>query len=384
MFEHELNELEKKSQLRWTRIVEMCAGPRVVVDGKSLLLMCSNDYLGLAGHDALKKGAQAALDRYNFGAGASRLISGTSPLHEELETRTARFKGTQAALLFNSGYAANTGIIPALAGSGDTILSDSLNHASIIDGCRLSRARTLVYRHRDANHAESLLKSAAAGRRFIITDGVFSMDGDLAPLPDLVVLAERYDAVLIVDDAHGTGVMGSRGRGSTEHFHLEGRIPVQMGTFSKAFGSFGAFVAGDDDIIHYLINKARSFIFSTALPPAVCGASLAAIDIVEQDDKPKNRVWEARAQLLDGLERLGIAFGNTDSPIIPLVVGSSANANNLASRLFELGVFALAIRPPTVPEGTARIRLTVTALHSRNDIDTVVAAFAVCKQEGYL
>ena len=384
MFEQELEGLKKRNLLRRTTVVESYHGPRVTIDNKSLLLMCSNDYLGLAGHPLLRDAARAAMDQYGFGSGASRLVSGTSTLHEELENRMARFKGTESAILFNSGYAANTGILPAIADEQDVILSDSLNHASIIDGCRLSKAHVLVYRHGDVNHAEDLLKSVDARRRFIITDGVFSMDGDFAPLPELASLAAKYDAVLIVDDAHGTGVLGNRGRGTTEHFKLEGKVHIQMGTFSKALGSFGAFAAGNGDVIQYLINRSRSFIFSTALPPAVCGASLAAIDIVEHDTLLRNGLWQVRQRLLDGLDHLGIVHGKTDSPIIPLVVGASENALRLANRLFELGVYATAIRPPTVAEGAARIRLTVTAAHSAADIDSVLDALNTCRQEGFV
>jgi 8-amino-7-oxononanoate synthase len=384
MFEKELDDIRNSNLMRRPTPIEAYQGPRVTIEGRSLLLMCSNDYLGLAGHPALQAGAHSAMERYGFGAGASRLVSGTSPLHEELESRIARFKGTGAAVLFNSGYAANTGILPAVARDGDIVLSDSLNHASIIDGCRLSRARTMVYRHGDVNHAEDLIKTAAGGRRFLVTDGVFSMDGDCAPLPDLVLLAEKYDAVLIVDDAHATGVMGVNGRGTAEHFSLEGRIPIQMGTFSKAFGSFGAFAAGDDATMQFLINRSRSYIFSTAVPPSVCGASLAAIALVEHDPSLRSRLWQARKRLLAGLGRIGVVCGKTDSPIIPLLVGSSEQALRLARRLFELGVFATAIRPPTVPEGTARIRLTVTAHHSDADIDHVLERLQSCVQEGFL
>jgi 8-amino-7-oxononanoate synthase len=381
MFEHELDELNKRNLLRRAMVIESSNGPTINIDKKRLLLMCSNDYLGLAGHPALREAACAAMERFGFGAGASRLVSGTSPLHQELENSVARFKGTQAAILFNSGYAANTGILQSIAGERDMILSDSLNHASIIDGCRLSKARVLVYRHGDVNHVEDLLKKTDARRRFIVTDGIFSMDGDLAPLPDLAGLAEKYGAFLVVDDAHATGVLGNRGRGTSEYFNLGARVLIQMGTFSKAFGSFGAFAAGDDDVIQFLINRSRSFIFSTALPPAVCAASLAAIDIVEEDVRLRSNLWQLRKRLLEGLEQIGISYGKTESPIIPLVVGAAEHALRLANRLFELGVYATAIRPPTVAEDAARIRLTVTAAHSSDDIDSVLEALNTCKQE---
>jgi 8-amino-7-oxononanoate synthase len=268
MFELELIHYEKARQLRTLRRIDSAQGPTAIVDGRTVLMLCSNDYLGLAGHPALRQAAVAALERYGFGSGASRLVSGNMSLHEELEAGIAAFKRTEASLLFNSGYAANTGIIAAIAGEGDVILSDALNHASIIDGCRLSRARTAVYRHRDLDHLESLLReNAPARRKLIVTDGVFSMDGDIAPLPGLVSLADRYDALLMVDDAHAAGVLGPGGKGTVEHFGLTGRVPVQMGTLGKALGSFGAYVAGDRGLIRYLLNTCRSFLFSTALPP---------------------------------------------------------------------------------------------------------------------
>lgn len=385
MFEEELSDLTRKNLLRNLRLTEPSGGVRARVDGREVILMCSNDYLGLAGHPALGAAACAAMDRYGFGSGASRLISGTSRLHIELEERIAEFKGTGSAILFNSGYAANTGIIPAAASEGDVILSDSLNHASIIDGCRLSRARTLVYRHRDVDHAEDLLKeSAAARRRLIVTDGVFSMDGDIAPLRDLTDLAERYNAILMVDDAHGTGVMGDGGRGTAQHFGLEGRIHIQMGTFGKAFGVFGAYAAGDMGLIQYLINKSRSFIFSTSLPPAVCAAAMAAIDIVKSEPERRNRLWRNRERFVQGLSSCGISAGPSETPIIPIIIGSSENALRAAEKILEQGIYAPAVRPPTVPEGSARIRITVTAAHSDGDIDRALEAFGGLKRKGYL
>jgi 8-amino-7-oxononanoate synthase len=295
MFEQELTQLEQSRILRRIMVVDSSNGPGVRIKGRNMLLLCSNDYLGLANHPALRQAAMQALQRYGFGSGASRLVSGTGPLHQELEDKIAHFKGTEAALVFNSGYAANTGIIPAIAGSGDMILSDSLNHASIIDGCRLSKAEVKVYDHKDVGHVETLLiKASNARRKVIVTDGVFSMDGDIAPLKDLVSLSEKYDAILMVDDAHGTGVLGQKGRGTVEHLGLTGRVPVQMGTLGKAFGSFGAYAAGSKDLINMLINHARSFIYSTALPPAVCAASLAAVDIVEHDMELRDRLWKNR------------------------------------------------------------------------------------------
>jgi 8-amino-7-oxononanoate synthase len=323
--------------------------------------------------------------RYGFGSGASRLVSGTGTLHAELEKRIARFKGTEAALLFNSGYAANAGIIPAVAGAGDVVLSDSLNHASIIDGCRLSKAEVHVYQHGDCNQVESLLKRCVKARRkLIVTDGVFSMDGDLAPLPELSSLAEQHGALLMVDDAHATGVLGRTGRGSGEHFGVDSRVHIQMGTLGKALGSFGAFVAGSRDLIDHLINQSRSFMFSTSLPPAVCAASIAAFDIIEREPELRERLWRNRERFVAGLVASGISLGPTETPIVPVIAGYASRALLVSEKLFEWGIYAAAIRPPTVPEGAARIRTTVMATHSEQDIDQAVDVFSRIKREGYL
>ena len=385
MFEQELHDRDQRHLLRSLLRIGSRQGPRVSMNGNEVILLCSNDYLGLAGHPALAQAAHTALERYGAGSGASRLVSGNMDLHGELEHRIAGFKGTEAAILFNSGYAANTGVIPAIAGEHDVILSDALNHASIIDGCRLSRAKTVVYRHGDLDHLESLLKGHAACRRkLIVTDGVFSMDGDIAPLPGLVALAERYDALMMVDDAHATGVLGKRGRGTAEHFGLEGRVHIQMGTLGKAFGSFGAYVAGDRGLIAYLLNSSRSYIFSTSLPPAVCAASIAALEIVEQEPSRRDRLWQNRLRLADGLASQGIGIGASATPIIPIVAGSAENALKAAEGLLAGGVFAAAIRPPTVHDGSSRIRATVMATHSADDIDRAVAAFGDLKKRGIL
>lgn len=385
MFEQQLAQLEQNHILRRIMVVDSSDGPRVKIKGRDMLLLCSNDYLGLANHPALRQAAIQEIQRYGFGSGASRLVSGTGPLHQALEDKIASFKGTEAALVFNSGYAANTGIIPAIAGSGDMILSDGLNHASIIDGCRLSKAEVRVYRHKDVGQVETLLKKGLnAKRRLIVTDGVFSMDGDIAPLRDLVSLSEKYDAILMVDDAHGTGVLGKSGRGTVEHFGLTGRVPVQMGTLGKAFGSFGAYAAGSKDLINILINHARSFIYSTALPPAVCAASITAIDIVEHDTERMDRLWKNRIQFVNGLKSIGISTGDSETPIIPIIIGDSGQALKVAEKLFEYGIYAPAIRPPTVPANAARIRTTVTAAHTDDDIDAALDIFERLKREGYL
>lgn len=385
MFKDELSQLEQSHLRRRLTVVESTNGSRITVNGREMLQLCSNDYLGLAGHPLLRKAACEAMERHGFGSGASRLVSGTSSLHEELERRLARFKNTEAALLFNSGYAANTGIIPAVAGEGDVLLSDSLNHASIIDGCRLSKAEVLVYRHKDLDHAEQLLgKSRAARRRLIVTDGVFSMDGDVAPLPGLVSLAEQYGALLMVDDAHGSGVFGSNGGGVVEHFGLSGRVHIQMGTLGKAFGSFGAYAAGSRDLVDLLVNRSRSFIYSTALPPAICAASMAALDIVENDPALRVTLWRNRERFVNSLQSCGIETGGSETPIIPIIIGDSAKTLQASEKLFEYGIYASAIRPPTVLEDAARIRTTVMSSHADTDIDFAISIFSRLKQEGFL
>lgn len=385
MFEQELLQLEKNHLLRRLAVVESYDGPFITINDKKLLLMCSNDYLGLAGHPALRTAAYSAMERYGFGSGASRLVTGTGPLHRELEERLAQFKGTEAALLFNTGYAANTGIIPAIAGEGDVILSDGLNHASIIDGCRLSKASVRVYRHRDVEQVEDLLKkNCNANRKLVVTDGVFSMDGDIAPLPELTFLAEKYGAVLMVDDAHATGVLGDTGRGTAEHFGLSGRVHVQMGTLGKALGSFGAYVTGERSLIAYLLNRSRSFIYSTSLPPAVCAASMAALDIVEHEPKRREQLWRNRERFVNGLRSLGIVIGTTGSPIVPVMIGDPEKAITVGEKLRDYGICAAAIRPPTVPEGSARIRATLMASHTDEDVNIALDVFGSLKSEGYL
>ncbi len=386
MFEQELLRLEQEHLFRRLIVAEPCSdGPYVTVNGKNLLLMCSNDYLGLTGHPALREAAVSAMLRYGFGSGASRLISGTSPLHRELEERLARFKGAEAALLFNSGYAANTGIIPVLAGDGDVVLSDSLNHASIIDGCRLSKALVRVYRHGDVEHVEHLLKeSTSARRKLIVTDGVFSMDGDIAPLAELASLAEKYGALLMVDDAHATGVLGKCGGGTTEHFGLDGRVPIQMGTLGKALGSFGAYVVGSTKMIDYLLNRSRSFMYSTSLPHAVCAASIAALDIIEHEPERREKLRRNREHFVKGLIARGLSIKATGSPIVPIMIGDPAKALSVGEKLMEYGVYAAAIRPPTVPEGSARIRATLMATHTDEDVDAALNVFSKLKREGYL
>lgn len=340
---------------------------RIMLENKQLIHFSSNDYLGLANHPILKNAAADALCACGTGGMASRLMAGGTTYHKKLEEAIARLKGTEAALALNSGYTANSSLIPALAREGDLILSDALNHASIVDGCRLSRAQTVIYRHRDTEHLRELLKKAQGKRRIVITDTVFSMDGDIAPLPDIVAACREHDALLYIDDAHGTGVLGG-GRGTLHHFGItpEPWI-IQMGTFSKALGSFGAYVAASHDIIRWLINSGRGFIFSTALPAPVVAASLAAVELIEKDTTLNSALWENRSYLADELHKIGIDTVPSETPIIPVAVGDIETTLAAAQKLFDQGIYAPAIRPPTVP--TPRLRITVSAGHTKDELE---------------
>ncbi|HEU4683087.1 MAG TPA: 8-amino-7-oxononanoate synthase [Nitrospira sp.] len=376
MFDKLLADIEANHLTRRMPNVDSAVGPVVEIDGRRVLLLASNDYLGLAAHPNVIQAAAQALHHYGAGAGAARLISGSLPPHRQLESELARFKGTEAALAFGSGYLANIGVIPALIGRGGLILADRLCHASLIDGCRLSGADFRVYRHKDVEQLRSLLDRRARKRpTFIVTDGVFSMDGDLAPLPDLADLAARYGAQLYVDDAHGTGVMGETGRGTIEHFHLEGSIPFHMGTLSKALGSSGGYLAGPDSLIQYLINTSRSFMFTTAPTPSSAAAAAAGVRILEQEPERRRRLWDNRERLHAGLTSLGFSLAPSQSPILPLIVGDADRTLTFARELLERGVFAPAIRPPTVPDSTSRIRVTVTSEHTPEQIEEALAVF---------
>lgn len=382
MFEQRLRQLERHHLLRRLRTVESASGTETILEGRPVLLMASNNYLGLATHPALKRAAIQATERFGVGAGAARLVSGTLPPHEELETALAKFKGTEAALVFGSGYLANLGVIPALIGTGGLILADRLCHASLIDGCRLSGAGFRVYRHNDVAHLKSLLAKRPSKRdTVIVTEGVFSMDGDLAPLPELIELADRYGARLFVDDAHGIGVMGVQGRGTIEHFGLDDRIPFHMGTLGKALGTSGAYVAGPAGLIQYLINTARTFLFATAPPPATAAATVAALRVLQAEPDRRTRLWNNRNYLHAGLKDLGFRLTGSASPILPIVIGNAQKTVAMADRLLELGVYAPAIRPPTVPKETSRIRVTVTSEHSRAQLDRALAAFRQAGRE---
>jgi glycine C-acetyltransferase len=384
-FADELNALRAEGLYRSMRIIYGAQGSRVELDGRQVLLLCSNNYLGLADHPALKR-ASAEGSALGTGSGASRLVSGTMELHARLEARIASFKGTERALLFNSGYAANTGIISALVGRGDAIFSDRLNHASIVDGAQLSRAGFFRYPHRDMDALERMLEQKGGkGRRLIVTDGVFSMDGDIAPLEKLVQLARRHDALLMVDDAHGCGVLGSTGRGSAELCGVLDGVDIQMGTLGKGFGSFGAYAAASAEICDYLVNKSRSFIFSTSLPPAVLAASLAAIDLVDSPEgaELRGRLASNLALFKGRLTASGFQTMGSETQIVPIFVGPAQATMEFSRQLLEQGLFVQGIRPPTVPAGSCRLRCTIMATHEAADLERAAEAIeAVGKRLG--
>jgi 8-amino-7-oxononanoate synthase len=372
MFLEKLEILKKENLLRYITDRDSEQGPGIVISGKEYINFASNDYLGLAGHTYIKEKAKNAIDFYGFGAGASRLLGGGCALHKELEDRTALFKCTEASLVFNSGYAANAGIIPSIADKDYTIFSDEFNHASIIDGCRLSGAKLYIYRHRDLSHLGELIDKGSSGKKLVITDTVFSMDGDIAPLKGVYEICRSNDALLYIDDAHGTGVLGN-GRGALSHFQIRPEPwIIQMGTFSKALGSYGAFVAGASAVIQWILNTARSFVFSTALPPCIVAGSLAGLELVERDSEPLLKLRSNREKLANGLSALGFDIMGSETPIIPIKTGTVKDTLRISRRLFEKGIYAPAIRPPTVK--TPRIRITVTAAHTDEDIERLIEA----------
>jgi 8-amino-7-oxononanoate synthase len=372
-FEKELGRLRERGLLRKLVCVDGSSGARIVIRGKTFLDFSSNDYLNLSAHPEIIRAASVAIKKYGMGSGASRLLSGTRTPHARLEKRLAAFKKTRAALVFNSGYAANAGIIPAITSTDSIIFSDELNHASIVDGVRLSGADAEIYRHRDLDHLETLLRKSSGRkkkRRLIVTDSVFSMDGDMAPLKDLVTLSGRYDALLMVDDAHGTGVLGEKGRGAFEHYRVGSKDIIHMGTLSKAAGCFGGYVAGSGGLISLLVNRARSLVYSTSLPPAVVEACITAIDIIEHGSaEPRRSLWENRERLVRGLQNLGYDTLQSETPIVPVLAGDVRSAVRMGRYLYARGIFAPAIRPPTVPPGRCRLRFSVTAAHSAKDLD---------------
>lgn len=373
-WQRELDQLQQQGMLRSLRVVEGGQGPKVYVNGREALLLCSNNYLGIAGHPALIEKMVEATRELGAGSGASRLVSGTMPTHAALEERIAAFKGTPAALLYNSGYAANTGILQGLFGPDDVIFSDELNHASIIDGCRLAQARTVVYPHCDTAALAALMereKPNRKGRWLIVTDGVFSMDGDMAPLAELCTLKEANDALLMVDDAHGTGVLGEKGRGTGEHLNCLERIDLHMGTLGKALGCAGAYLAAERPVIDTLINHSRAFIFSTSLPPGVPAAATAALDLVDSAEGKllREKLERNRCQFAESLATGGMDLLGSTTQIIPVLTKDPQPTMQMTSRLLEEGIFLQGIRPPTVARGCCRLRATVMASHDALDLE---------------
>ncbi|MFZ3208328.1 MAG: 8-amino-7-oxononanoate synthase [Geobacteraceae bacterium] len=374
-FGEELAGLRAEGLFRRMRLVEGSQGGRITLDGREALLLCSNNYLGLAEHPLLKQAATRAVEQYGAGSGSARLVSGNMGLHEALESRLAAFKETEAALLFNSGYAANTGIIPAIVGKEDVIFSDQFNHASIVDGARLSRAETVRYPHNDMAALRQLMVAhPAKGRRLIVTEGVFSMDGDMAPLPDIVAIKREFGAILMVDDAHGTGVLGANGRGSAELCDVMADIDLQIGTLGKALGSFGAYVATSRELVDYLVNRARSFIFSTSLPPSVLATSLSAIDLVDSPTGAalRKKLSAHGRRFRATLQAVGFETTGSAPHIVPIFVGEAEPTMEFTRRLLEEGLFIQGMRPPTVPTGRCRLRCTLMATHTEAELEQAV------------
>ncbi len=366
--EERLEEIKERGLYRKMRLISGPQGPRVLLDGRPVLLLCSNNYLGLADHPRVREAAAGAAMRYGAGSGASRLVSGNMTIHRRLEEQLCEFERADACVLMGSGYLANVGVISTLAREGDVVFSDALNHASIVDGCRLARAETFVYDHCDPDHLEWGLRQAEGRGSLIVTDGVFSMDGDVAPLPEIVELAQRFDARVMVDEAHGTGCVGPEGRGAVADAGLQGEVDVIVGTLGKALGSYGAYVACDKPIADYLVNSARTLIFSTALPPPAVAAALASLELLRAQPRRVDKLQRNAAVLREALAERGIDCGGSETQIVPLVVGDAAAAVQASERALERGVFAQAIRPPTVPEGSSRLRLAVMASHTKTEL----------------
>ncbi len=375
MFKEELQTLAQQHLLRELSLINSPSAPVISVEGREVLLFASNNYLGLANHPQVKDAAIKAIEKFGVGSGASRLISGNVTPHQVLEGELASFKETEAALTFSSGYATSIGVIPNLARADSLILADRLCHASLIDGCRLSRATLRVFHHNDVSHLKRLLtKTRSRTSTLILTEGVFSMDGDVAPLPEIARLAEEYGATLLIDDAHGTGVMGATGRGTVEHFGLDSRHILQMGTLSKALGSSGGFIAGPKDFVAYLVNTARSFIYTTSPPPAIAAAASAALAIIRQEPQRRVTLWRNREFLHHHLVTMGFQLTDTQSPILPIMVNDPEIGVQMSQHLRAEGVWIPAVRPPTVPKGTSRLRITVTADHSLEHLETALRA----------
>ena len=371
----QMNELKSKGTHFRLRVLDDVQAPVCTFDGKKVINLASNNYLGLTTHPKLREAALEATRKYGVGSGAVRTIAGTMKIHMELEEKIARFKNVEACVVFQSGFAANAGTVSAILGKEDFIVSDELNHASIIDGARLSRAKILVFRHKDMAHAEEQLASIKdqPGRRLLITDGVFSMDGDIGPLPALCELAEKYGAIMMVDDAHASGVLGRNGRGTIDHFHMHGRVDIQVGTLSKAIGALGGYVCGSRDLIDFLYHRARPFLFSTSHPPSVAATCIAAFEVLEDEPERMERLWENTRFWKKELGNLGFNIGGvntpaSETPITPIIIGDGRITMEFSRELFKEGVFGTGIAFPTVPEGKARIRTIMTATHTQDQL----------------
>jgi len=374
--DEELKQLRDQGLLNTIRTIGTAMGAWIEVDGKKVLNMCANNYLGFANHPELKKAAQDAIEKYGVGPAAVRSIAGTMTLHNELEEKLAKFKNVEAAISFQSGFNSNVATIPTLMGPEDVIFSDELNHASIIDACRLTKAKTVRFAHCDAASLEKVLKEEKSARRkLVVTDGVFSMDGDIAPLPDIVEVAAKYDAIVMTDDAHGEGVLGRAGRGIADHFGLHGKVDIEIGTMSKAFGVVGGYVAGKKKIVDYLRQRARPFLFSSAVTPADVAACIKAVDILMESGDLVEELWENTRYFQTKLVTLGYNLGMTNTPITPVMIGDPKKAREFSAALFENGIFGMAISFPTVPKGKDRIRVMNSATHSKDDLDFAARVF---------
>ncbi len=373
----EIERLKKEGLYVTIRTLESPQGAWIKVDGKEVLNLCSNNYLGFANHPVLKERAKKAIDELGVGPGAVRTIAGTMKIHRELEEKLAKFKGAEATLSFQSGFNTNLAVIPAIVGRGDVIFSDELNHASIIDGCRLSRAEIVRFNHADPEDLKKKLEEYKEhpGKKLIVTDGVFSMDGDIAPLPEIVEVAEKYDAITMVDDAHGEGVLGKSGRGIVDHFGLHGKVDLEVGTLSKAFGVVGGYVAAKEELIDYLRQKSRPFLFSSAVTPPDVAAAIAAVDILSDSDELVVKLWDNANYFKTEMKSLGFDIGISQTPITPVMLGEAPLAQEFSKRLFKESIFAQAIGYPTVPRGKARIRVMISAVHEKKDLDFALEKF---------
>lgn len=376
-FEEQVKDLEKNGLLINIREIQSPIGPITKINGKEVINLCSNNYLGFANNDKLKKAAKDAIDKYGVGPAAVRTIAGSTSLHLLLEKKLMEFKKVEDVITYQSGFCANLAVIPAIAGEGDTIFSDELNHASIIDGCRLSKAEVIRYNHLDINDLEEKITSLKGkdGKKIIITDGVFSMDGDIAPLPQLVKIADKYSAILMVDDAHGEGVLGKGGRGIVDHFNLHGKVDIEIGTMSKAFGVVGGIAAGKKEIIAWLRQRSRPFLFSSAMTIPDVAACIKAVEILKSSDALVKNLWGNADYLRRGLKQLGFDTGKSQTPIIPVMLGDAKLAKDFSKKLFDEGVFAVAITYPTVALGKARIRVMNCAVHTKKQLDQALSAF---------